>query len=150
MSLRDMPEYKRLICDWSALLRALQGDERRTTTTSSSNKVDQRLDTVTKRVLLRMLVTSVQLEVSDSAAVATIVDPELTEARRAENESRQASTKRSKSAKKSSSTSSHEELTLALLRALPGLLTSFKSETLVLQGLCTLPQYFRTWNRLPL
>lgn len=142
-SFREMPEYKNLVCSWSAMLRALQGDERR----KSISKGDQRQDTVTQRVLLRMLVTAVKLEVTDAATEdTTIVDPDLADARQAENGSLQTTNKK----KPTKGSSSHEELTLALLRALPGLLTSFKSETSVLQSLTTLPQYFRKCKLWPL
>jgi cohesin complex subunit SA-1/2 len=130
-----MPEYKHLICNWAAMLRALQGDERR----KSISKGDQRQDTVKQRVLLRMFVTAVTLEVTDAVTdYKTIVDPDLVDARQAEYESLQTTKK-----KPTKNSSSHEELTLALLRALPDLLISFKSETSVLQSLTTLPQYFR-------
>ena len=90
-----------------------------------------------------MLVAAVKLEVAEAEAVTDckeIVDPDLVDARQAEHESLQ--TTSNKKPKKNSS-SSHEELTLALLRALPDLLMSFKSETPVMQSLTTLPQYFR-------
>jgi cohesin complex subunit SA-1/2 len=144
LSLRDMPEHKHLVCNWAAMLRALQGDEQNRR--KSISKGDQRQDTVKQRVLLRMLVTAVTLEVTDAVTVdETIVDPDLIDARQAERKSLQATSTKTKKPTIKSSTS-HEELTLALLRALPDLLVSFKSETSVLQSLTTLPQYFRKFK----
>ena len=129
-----MPEYKHLVCNWAAMLRALEGDERR----KSITKGDQRQDTVMQRVLLRMLVTAVQLEVTNAAAEdKTVLDPDLADARQAANELSQTTNKLK------TGSSSHEALTLALLRALPELLVSFKSELSILRCLTTLPLYFR-------
>jgi ABC-type antimicrobial peptide transport system ATPase subunit len=136
-SLRNMPEYKLLVCNWDAMLRALQNEQRRKST-------DQRSDTVNQRVILRMLVTSAKLEVSDvdSNEVAAL-DPDLLFVRQQEQDKLKAKTeKKNKAAKTANAIASpHAELTVALLRALPDLLTSFKSEIPVLQSLTSLPQY---------
>lgn len=132
------------------MLRALQGDEQRGR--KSISRGDHRQDTVKQRVLLRMMVTAVTLEVTDAVPDdKTIVDPDLINARQTERESLQATlTHKKKPTRTSSQSSSHEELTLALLRALPDLLVSFKSESSVLQSLTTLPQYFRKFYPLNL
>jgi cohesin complex subunit SA-1/2 len=135
-SLRSMPEHKYLVCNWSAMLRALQGDEPRRSGRNSISKGGQRLDEVKQRIILAMLRASAELEVSSVSETNSTM---LLEIQRLEHNAVDISKKKQK---KNSSTS-HEELTLALLRALPNLLVSFKSENPVLQSLTTLPRYFR-------
>jgi len=140
-ALRSMPEHKSLTTNWSAMLRALQSE------TTRRKSINLRLDTVRQRVLLRMFVAAAKMEVSDVVANASaeILDPDLVLAMQASQDSlvttTKAGTKNTKK-KQKENLSSHEELTLALLRSLPDLLQRFKSETTVLESLTTLPGYF--------
>lgn len=129
-SLRSMKEHKPLVCNWSAILRALQNDDRK-------KSGDQRIDTVKQRVMLRMLVASATFEMTDVASGLSVVDPKLVQAKSSAQEALRADKKQSKKDQ-----TSHEDLTLALLRTLPDLLQSYKSENVVLQSLTELPQYF--------
>jgi hypothetical protein len=54
-------------------------------------------------------------------------------------------TNASKKSTTSNNTKTQEEFTMALLRELPQLLVTFKSETSILQSLTLLPQYFCTF-----
>ena len=142
-SLRSIPEHKPLVCNWAAMLRVLQRDDKKRSKRKSIKKGDQRTDTVKQRVLLQMLTASAKMEVVDATsdgALGAIIDPDVKAGRAAEHTSLQTSKKQKKNV------STHEELTLALLHALPDLLTSFKSETFVLQHLTSLPQYFCTYK----
>lgn len=139
-ALRAMPEHMSLATNWSAMLRALQSDKNRRKSSSS----DQRLDTAQQRILLRMFVTAVKMEVSDAEIESeAVVDSLMMEAVQSKQDALvtvQATNTKTKKQKKKND--SHEELTLALLRSLPDLLLRFKSETSVLASLTTLPQYF--------
>ena len=138
-ALRSMPEHKSLATNWSAMLRALQSEKGRRKSTA-----DLRVDTVKQRALLRMFVTAAEMEVSDVATEsAAVEDPYLVQARQAKQDALVTATTTGARKKKKGNASSHEELTLALLRSLPDLLLRFKSETAVLEGLTALPQYFR-------
>jgi len=139
-ALRAMPEHMSLATNWSAMLRALQSDKSRRKSSSS----DQRLDTAQQRILLRMFVTAVKMEVSDAEIESeAIVDPLMIEALQSNQDALvTAQATKTKTKKQKTKNDSHEELTLALLRSLPDLLLRFKSETSVLASLTTLPQYF--------
>ena len=141
-SLRASSEYKSLVCNWAAMLKALQSDGYRQVGKKVTNTAERRQETVQQRVLLRMLVCSAELEVRAVAGDGFMekdIDADLLVARNS-GELTVGSSK-----KKRKVESSHEELTIALLRAIPGLLTSYKSETSVLQSLPGLPQYFRKY-----
>jgi hypothetical protein len=133
-SLRNMPEYKHMVCRWSAMLSALQGDDRR----KSMNRSDQRQHLVKQRVLTQMLVTSVRMEISVEEA-SSEHDADMVAARRARDD---LLLMNSNEKKKGPSSSLHEALTTALLRTLPELLVSFKTDKFVVQSLSALPEYF--------
>ena len=125
------------------MLHALKNDKNPRKSSSSTNP---RVEIVQQRVLLRMFVTAVRMEVADAGnECATNVDPLLWEAVQ-DQQAALATVKPTanvKSNKQKSKSDTHEELTIALLRSLPELLLRFKSETPVLASLTTLPQYFR-------
>ncbi len=129
-SFRDMKEHKALVCNWSAFLRALQSDNRK-------KSGDQRIDTVKQCVMLRMLATAASFEVPNVASGLSLLDPKFAEAKATAQEALQTEKK-----KPNKNQASHEDLTLALLRTLPDLLQSYKSENVVLRSLTELPQYF--------
>ena len=167
MSLREMPEYKHYVSQhWNAMLRCvLHGDEHHSRKSTGSKKSENRINIVTQRVLIRMLVTAVQFEVmnigyhstgKDKVATMTRLDDddtELFDAQRAAlmtsfqsapSTAAATTTHTSKKAAMPNSAKTQEDLTMSLLRGLPQLLVSFKSETSILQSLTTLPQYFCT------
>jgi cohesin complex subunit SA-1/2 len=146
LSLRSMPEHKHLACNWTAILRALKGDESNKNarmTRKSIGKGDQRSDAVQQRVILRWLVTSAESEVRSLAsyggAMMQDIDPSLIEIERKLN----GTNKSTKNKDIDRLSTSHESLTCALLKALPELLISFKSEMQVMQSLTSLPRYLR-------
>ncbi len=116
--------------------------------------------------MIRMLVAAVQFEVMNidqhskgkDKVVPMILmddgDSEFLEAQRsaliASFQSTAASTSSKNATSKNGATSNNaktqEELTMALLRELPQLLVSFKSDTSIVKSLTTLPQYFRTYT----
>eukprot|EP00934_Nitzschia_sp_Nitz4_P000537 Nitzschia sp. Nitz4//scaffold50_size126154//44740//48960//NITZ4_003680-RA/size126154-augustus-gene-0.125-mRNA-1//-1//CDS//3329553683//537//frame0 len=111
-SLRCMPEHKELMTNWSAMLKAIKADHH---SAASSAERDELAKT---RVLLRMLACAVQREVDASEK------PSTTRKRKA-----------------TTSSNSREELSLALLKSLPNLLTTFKSDDQALCSLVKLPGY---------
>jgi hypothetical protein len=164
MSLREMPEFKHYVSQhWNAMLRCvLHGDEHHSRNSSKSNKKETRINIVTQRVLIRMLVTAVQFEVmnighhstgKDKVVPMTRLDDDDTEFLDAQRtaligsfqSASMTATNTSKKAAASNNAKTQEDLTMALLRELPQLLVSFKSETSILQSLTTLPQYFCTF-----
>ena len=161
MSLREMPEYKHYVSQhWNAMLRCVvHGDEHHSRKSTGSKKNENRINIVTQRVLIRMLVTAVQFEVmnighpstgKDKVVPMTRLDDDDAEFLDAQRTAmigtfQSGSTTAVTTSKKGAATQnvkSQEELTMVLLRELPQLLVSFKSETPILQSLTTLPQYF--------
>lgn len=124
MSLRASPEHKSLVCNWSTLMMAMQIDN-----SVPNDDEAARALAVRQRVLLRFVVYAAKMEVTEATSLFQI-DADLVSAMTQH------------SSKKSKTTTSHEELTLALLKALPDLLALYKGETAVLKGLTSLPQYF--------
>jgi hypothetical protein len=134
-----MPEHKLIVSNWAAMLHVLKGDDSKPSGRSvSMNKNEQHLDVVKQRVLLQMLVTTAKQEIGCTEEfVAKVADPGWLKARNEKDKE----TLMQPATKQKATSSRHEALTLDILRALPDLLTSFKSETSVLQILTTLPQY---------
>ena len=165
MSLREMPEYKHHVSHhWNAMLRCvLHGDEHISRKNSGAKKSDNRINIVTQRVMIRMLVAAVQFEVmnigqhskgKDKVVPMNLIDDgdsEFLEAQRSalttSFQSAAASTTAKSATSKNVATSNNakaqEDLTMALLRELPQLLVSFKSDTSIVKSLTTLPLYFR-------
>jgi cohesin complex subunit SA-1/2 len=148
-SIRSMPEHKPLASNWSAILQCLQVDgisltPSRRNARKSISQGDQRQDSVQQRVLLRFLLASADLEVhsiSESDTNNTMtqdIDRDLLDIERGLHSDNNILTSKKKVQHTSTS---QEELTLALLRALPDLLISFKSESPVLQNLTSLSRY---------
>lgn len=119
------------------MVRAIDSELSGTAVDEDMSDPDRRMEALRQRVLLRFLVCAAEMEVSSLSGDANEnVDKDLIEAREAQRETVAASKTKQKSG------SSHEDLTLALLGALPRLLESFKSEDAVMQILTSLPQYF--------
>ena len=144
-SLRSSPDYKKLICNWSAMLKVLETETTRALQNSEDldEQSDRRVDSITQRVILRMLATAVEMEVfSHSSSSGNLlkgkIDDDLAAARKASRLEIKAPTKK----RKNEEASSHEKLTSELLVALPDLLTAYKTDSSVVRGLAALPQYF--------
>lgn len=143
-SLRSSPDHKHLICNWSAMLQVLESETTRALQHSEDldEQSDRRVESIAQRVLLRILATAVEMEVSSrsSSGIITdgIVDGDLLAARKATRPELQAPTK----ARNRKEPSSHEEMTSELLVALPDLLIAYKTDPSVVEGLVGLPQYF--------
>jgi hypothetical protein len=140
VSLRASQKHRSLACNWSAMLHILESDSSITSEECDDDlpRAERRMDVVKQRVLLRLLVCAAEMEVSalsGDGGIAQNMDPDLVEARKSAQEN-------VVPRKKQKTNSTHEELTLALLSALPSLVTSYKTESAVLQSLTGLPQYF--------
>ena len=112
-SLREMPEHKHLVVNWSAMLKAIKSE-------NPQQDRPGREEVAKQRVMLRMLACAAETEVGES--------PEST---------KQSNKKR----KRDLSNHPLETLSLALLKSLPHLLTAFKGDVLALRSLTKLPQY---------
>lgn len=113
LSLRGMPEHKSLTTSWSAMLKAI-GHE------NANLERKEREEIARTRVLLRMLVSAANLEVSHKK---TEVD------------------KKGKRKASLSSSETLESLSQALLKNLPELLTTYKADNMCLRSLAKLPQH---------
>lgn len=139
-SLRAMDEHKKLVTNWTAMLRALRSED------ASSKKTPQKkrqAAVLKQRVILRMLVCSAKLESGISAAdgfMSGDIDADLLKHQKEEEIDSQPVKKKGRKIK--SPSSSPDLLTYVLLSELPALLSSFKSETAVLRDLTGLPQCF--------
>lgn len=130
-SLRSEPNHKRLICNWAALLKALEIDKK------TSNNKEKRLDAIQKRVILRMFIHSAELEALEFADDTMLSACQGDTSIAVKKASSGRGTKKNKK-----ENANHEELTLALLRALPRLFVAFKTEPAALESLTRLPRFF--------
>jgi len=121
-SLRSIPEHSSIATNWSALLRAINEDSVATTTGGST--ADKTVDAVKQLVLLRMLMASVVEE------VGSVSDADFLNGARGSK----------KNAKKARNTS-HEKLSIELLKALPSLFVKFSGDSRMLQQIASLPRY---------
>eukprot|EP00986_Skeletonema_menzelii_P009966 scaffold4669_cov108-Skeletonema_menzelii.AAC.3 len=127
-SLREMPEHRALVTDWSAMLRAIKDDK--SATTAHNVKAGDRADVAKQRILVRMLACAAQEEVgavADESFLNSDVDPDMADS--------------CEKAKKASMGREHETLSIALLKALPNLLLKFKGDTDVISELACLPRF---------
>lgn len=130
-SLRLCPEHISLVENYPAMLRALKECG-----TNSSSQSKLRLEVVQRRVVLEMLVASVEQEMPSLDNLEGVIDPALLNARRPVEELLGAS----KKARKKDGL--QEKLTVAMLEVLPELLATFRTETDLIRGLTTLPKFF--------
>ena len=143
MSVRDMPEHKDLVTNWEAMLKAITEDN--IATTSQGTTAGDRADVAKQRVLVEMLACAVKLEVGSVKGthfMSEDIDPEVLAAL----EDYEMSLSISKKTKKGQNLSrtfglQHENLSVALLRALPNLLLKFKTDPIILRSLAILPRY---------
>ncbi len=111
-SLRDMPEHKTLTTSWAAMLKAIRSEH-------SESGRQEKVEVAKTAVLLRMLACAAKLEAGDMD---------------------EGSNKKHKR-NGPSSNPTNESLSQALLKALPALLTSFKTDHMSMRSLTKLPQY---------
>lgn len=140
-SLRAMPEHRSLVTTWSAMLRAI-GDDK-LALTSHGNAAGDRVDVAKQRVLVRMLAAAVKAEVgsvADPSIFEEHVDPEVIFAEMAILGEDEVSKATGKGQKKGSTGIQHENLSVALMKALPNLLVKFKTDSAITSSLTTLPR----------
>lgn len=127
-SLREMPEHRALVTDWSAMLRAIKDDN--SATTAHNVRAGDRANVGKQRVLVRMLACAAQEEVgavAEESFLNSDADPDLVSS--------------AEKGKKASTGREHENLSVALLKALPNLLLQFKGDTDVISELACLPRF---------
>mmetsp|Transcript_15128 Transcript_15128/g.28158 ORF Transcript_15128/g.28158 Transcript_15128/m.28158 type:complete len:1016 (+) Transcript_15128:333-3380(+) len=120
-SLRSIDEHSSITTNWSAQLRAI--NEHSVATTTSNTTADKKTDAVKQLVLMRMLMASVKEEVGSVGDADFLTGG-----------------KKSK-AKKNKTNTSHEKLSIELLKALPALFVKFSGDSKMLQQLASLPRY---------
>lgn len=130
-SLRDIPEHKSLATNWSAMMLALKDCEYEPST--KRDKVEERIEIATERVMVRILARAAQAEVNSIAPdfLQIGVDPELAGLQGLQHAK----------TKPKGKGNSHEILSSALLKALPELLVKYKTDANVLVSLSSLPRF---------
>jgi hypothetical protein len=144
-SLRGMVEHRHLVTSWSAMLQALKKSD---TVSPNAEADEHKMDAIRQRVILRFLTCAAELEVEGAFAESYTLgymDQDFHSALKAQHQSLEVAQKKAFKPK----ASSHEQLTLALVDALPGLLDTFKGVSSVLENLTRLPQCFRKYTWLP-
>ena len=132
-SLREMPEHKGLVTDWSAMLRAIKDDK--IAATASNVTAGDKANVAKQRVLVRMLACAAREEVGEVASKEFLTndeDPDTVE---------EQGTKKGKKPSKDVLNREHENLTVALLKALPSLLIQFKGDNAIVPELASLPRF---------
>lgn len=130
-SVKIMPEHCHLMTDWGALIRAILDDS---VATVDGATASDRVSVAKQRVLVRFLASAALLEVQSVAEPSFLSSGDY-----------QRSPKRMKMGRSATAPLSHphETLSVALLKALPGLLLKFKGDLEVLDDITTLPRYLR-------
>ena len=113
-SIRDMPEHRYLITNWSAILKAMRFDR-------ATRDISNREEITRQRILLRMLARAAELEIGKGDDDG-----------KGRNKRRRVS---------SGNGQPHEALSVVLLKSLPQLLEAFKGDLYALRSLTTLPGY---------
>jgi hypothetical protein len=140
-SLRDMPEHKIIVSNWTAMIRAITDDK--AAMTSEGNTAGDRADLAKQRVLVQMLACATKAEVeavTDSDFLVSDLDPIVAAQYQEVKKNTRISTKKSATSKGLN----HEALSVALIKTLPNLLEKFKSDSRILESLTLLPRYFGT------
>ena len=130
-SFRSIKEHANLMTNWSAMLNVLKTDQ-------LIAPEDNRQHMVQQRVLLRVLIRAAYSEIrslSEDGLPCADLDPVAFDLMKLDRNI-------VRSSKKSKSTSSQEEFTKEVLKSLPSLLESFKSESTMMQSLAFLPVFF--------
>ena len=144
MSLRDMPEHRHLVTGWTDMLRAIGED--RAALTAQGTTAEDRVDVAKQRVLVRMLACAAKAEVGDVADrdfMLQDVDAVVVAAVAAKT-GEAGGHRTSKKGAHGSAMSlglQHESLSVALLKSLPDLFIKFKTDSVILCSLASLPRY---------
>lgn len=135
-SLREMPEHRGLVTDWGAMLRAIKDDN--AAATAMLVTAGDRANLAKQRVLVRMLACAAREE------VGSVADQEFlsrgTDAHAMEVTS-MLTHYQSKGKKTATKGREHENLSIALLKALPNLLVQFKGDLAIIPELVSLPRF---------
>ena len=141
-SLRAMPEHCNLVKNWSAMLRAINAES---STNHQGDKASDRAEVAKQRVLVQMLAYAAQAEVGAVADEAFLVeDTDPDDPQRAHKST--AEKKPNRGSSKNKSDSSHEILSVSLMKALPDLMVKFKTDPEILKSICILPRYLRKFG----
>lgn len=136
ISLRSMSDHKSLATNWNAMVRAITDDK--VAITSQGESAGDRADVAKQRVLVQMLACAARLEVESVASTDFLnIGIDIDEV-----EFREHSDLKTKKKSSKSSELSHENLSIAIMKALPRLLDKFKSDSVILQSLVDLPRCF--------
>jgi hypothetical protein len=132
-SLREMPEHRALVTDWSAMLRAIKDDNAATTATNV--RAGEKANVAKQRVLVRMLACAAREEVgsvADEAFLQKDVDMDTMEVKVRDKK---------KANKANALGREHERCSLALLTSIPSLLLQFKGDLAIIPELVSLPRF---------
>lgn len=129
-SLREMPEHRSLVTDWSAMLRAIKDDK--AATTASNVRAGEKANVAKQRVLVRMLACAAREEVGSIAGESFLQQDMDTDS---------IEKKDKKSTKANLLGREHERCSLALLTSIPSLLLQFKGDLAIIPELVNLPRY---------
>jgi cohesin complex subunit SA-1/2 len=132
-SLREMPEHRGLVTDWSAMLRAIKDDNVAATATLIT--AGDRANVAKQRVLVRMLACAAREE------VGAVADHEFLSRGTDAHAMEVTTTVKSKGKKTPTVGREHENLSIALLKALPNLLIQFKGDLAIIPELVSLPRF---------
>ena len=132
-SLRDMPEHRGLVTDWSAMLRAIKDDSQ--ATTAHQVTAGDRANVAKQRVLVRMLACAAREE------VGSVADEEFLHRGTDADVSSSKKDKPKSKGKGPNMGREHENLSIALLKALPNLLIQFKGDSDINSELASLPRF---------
>jgi cohesin complex subunit SA-1/2 len=142
-SLRAMPQHKSIVTSWSAMLRAIKDDN--IAMTSQGTAAGDKANVAKQRVLVQMLICAAKAEVEsvDPDYLHTNVDSDVVDLLKKKliEEAKEENCPPTKRARASSNLQ-HENLSIALMKALPDLLVQFKSDSAIIESLVSLPRYF--------
>jgi hypothetical protein len=120
-SILDMPLHRDLVLNWPMMLKAIRSEK------PQQGSANEREETATQRILLRMLATSAKLEL-EAASSETGKKPKPASAG-----------KRRRGGSSLATETGLDQLSTALLRNLPHLLDAFKSDIMSLRDVTKLP-----------
>eukprot|EP00804_Cyclotella_cryptica_P015054 CCRYP_000638-RD/>CCRYP_000638-RD protein AED:0.18 eAED:0.18 QI:0/0.75/0.6/1/0.75/0.6/5/233/1090 len=133
-SLRDMPEHRSLVTDWSAMLRAIKDDK--AAATAHNVRAGEKANVAKQRVLVRMLACAAREEVGSIADESFLQKNMDLETGLEVKDKKKSSTKTSHSLGRE-----HERCSLALLTSIPSLLLQFKGDLAIIPELVSLPRF---------
>ncbi len=141
-SLRDMPEHKNIVTNWTAMIRAISDDK--IAMTSQGHTAGDRADLAKQRVLVQMLSCAAIAEVesvTDNDFLCSDMGFDEAETSMYRKRPIIEPASNSKNSAKSKGLN-HETLSVALIKALPNLIDKFRSDPNILVNLASIPRYF--------